>query len=172
MDTGIHMEVTDSGQHQSWFVWNRLLENFCASLQMPRTYWPDNEQCTYAFDGKALAVRPPPEVDLQKEVTLEMDASSTHVRVIHRITNTTRWDITLAPWALSVMRHGGAVVIPQEPFVGHSERLLPIRPVASVIIIYTFVTMRIRQAVGLYGHVRPTLHVGPSLRCNAPGHFA
>jgi len=51
-----------------------------------------------------------------------------HVHVIHRITNHNIWEVTLAPWALTVMAPGGRVIVPQEPYRPHPDFLLPVRP--------------------------------------------
>jgi hypothetical protein len=54
-----------------------------------------------------------------------------HVRVRHRLVNRGLWALDLAPWAITVMRGGGTVVIPNEPYAPHGdETLLPARIMA------------------------------------------
>ncbi|MCX5770993.1 MAG: hypothetical protein NTZ09_12075 [Candidatus Hydrogenedentes bacterium] len=55
-------------------------------------------------------------------------APSGEVRVLHTMKNLNRWEIELAPWALSVMAQGGRAILPQEKFIPHTEYLLPARP--------------------------------------------
>lgn len=95
----------------------------------PRTYFPDNAPVDADWDGKTLTLTPPPEAvnGLQKQMAVSMEASGA-VRVVHRMKNLNRWEIELAPWALSVMAQGGVAILPQEKFIPHTEYLLPARP--------------------------------------------
>mgnify|MGYP005833977111 CR=1 FL=1 len=98
---------------------------------IPRSYVPDNApvRCEKLGD---LAVRLTQPVEAQtgilKEITVTLDPQGSGVRVHHRLTNTLLWGIRLAPWALTIMNGGGAVIIPQEPYRSHDEELLPARP--------------------------------------------
>ena len=65
---------------------------------------------------------------LQKQFCVHLDAKRNHVQVVHTITNCSTTKLKLAPWAISVLAPGGRVIIPQEPFIPHSERVLPVRP--------------------------------------------
>jgi hypothetical protein len=65
---------------------------------------------------------------IQKTMTVELDPAGTGVTVTHALANGNLWDVELAPWALTVMRGGGAVIVPQEPYGPHAENLLPVRP--------------------------------------------
>ncbi|MEJ7618051.1 MAG: hypothetical protein WKF30_14065, partial [Pyrinomonadaceae bacterium] len=38
------------------------------------------------------------------------------------------WAVSLAPWAMSIMRGGGTAILPQEPYRSHDDYLLPARP--------------------------------------------
>jgi hypothetical protein len=97
----------------------------------PRSYAPDNDPVTVTADGP-LGVRLTQETDartgLQKELTIHLDVAGTNLRVTHRIANEGAWAIELAPWALTIMRPDGQVIIPQEPFGPHPDYLLPARP--------------------------------------------
>jgi hypothetical protein len=99
----------------------------------PRTYFPDNApvkaEMNGGADGASLTLTPPPETvnGLQKQMAIGM-APSGKVRVVHKMTNVGRWEIEVAPWALSVMANGGRAILPQEKFIPHTEYLLPARP--------------------------------------------
>jgi len=96
----------------------------------PRTYWPDNAPVEHAWDGRTLKLVPPPETDcgIQKEMEVTMDPAGARVTVLHRLTNLNQWEVELAPWALTVMATGGRAIYPQEPYIPHTEYLLPARP--------------------------------------------
>jgi hypothetical protein len=93
----------------------------------PRTYVPDNSPPAFFEDNGAVVVKPPEETHLgiQKEVRLTLDPTAPLVKIIHTLSNTGSWDITLAPWALSVMTTGGTAVVPLPPKGSHPDALLP-----------------------------------------------
>jgi len=101
-----------------------------APEEKPRTYWPDNAPVEQAWDGTTLKLVPPPETDcrIQKQMEVTMDPAKARVTVLHRLTNLNQWDVELAPWALTVMAPGGRAIYPQEPYIPHTEYLLPARP--------------------------------------------
>ncbi len=113
-------EWLNYGGHRLW----------AAPEAKPRTYFPDNFPVKADWDGKTLTLTPPPETvnGLQKQMAVTMAASG-EVRVVHKMTNIGRWEIELAPWALTVMAQGGRAILPQEKFIPHTEYLLPARPV-------------------------------------------
>ena len=92
-----------------------------------RTYQPDNTPIEVnECDGVIHVVQSPESATgLQKEIDIAMSVDSTHVRITHRLVNHGMWDVTLAPWALSVMKTGGAGVVPLPPRGQHPENLLP-----------------------------------------------
>lgn len=104
----------------------------------PRTFWPDNVPVQVHFDGDVLLVTQPVEgnTGLQKQLEIEL-FSDRQVNVLHRLVNRNLWPVTLAPWALSVMAPGGRSIVPQEPFVAHSQNWLPVRPV----VLWSYTTM-------------------------------
>lgn len=98
---------------------------------LPRTYYPDNNPVKMEkVDDCTIRVMPPAEekLGIQKAMTISLDPKGTKVTVIHEISNVGLWPVNLAPWALSIMRGGGTVIIPQEKYAPHSESLLPARP--------------------------------------------
>jgi hypothetical protein len=126
-------EYPEASFTTEWGVWkprggHRL---WAAPEVSPRTYAPDDAPLEVTEEG-ALAARFAQPTDartgLQKEMLVELDAEGSGVRVLHRITNRNGRVVELAPWALTIMRAGGEVIIPQEPFGAHPEFLLPARP--------------------------------------------
>jgi len=97
----------------------------------PRSYSPDNDPVAAEPDGP-LGVRLLQEADprtgVRKEMIVSLDPAGAGVRVTHRLSNEGVWPLELAPWALTIMRPGGEVVIPQEPYGPHPDYLLPARP--------------------------------------------
>lgn len=114
-----------------WGVWrpyggHRL---WSAPEATPRSYAPDNEPVAFEREGEhAIRLTPPVEerTGLQKQMTVVLDGEG-GVTLTHRITNLSAWRVELAAWALTVMRGGGTVIIPQEPYGPHPEHLLPAR---------------------------------------------
>lgn len=94
----------------------------------PRTYSPDNAPVAFeALSELAMRLTPPPEAEngIQKQLEICMSADTDEVTIVHRLTNIGRWEITLAPWALSVMDIGGTAIIPLPEKRAHSEVLTP-----------------------------------------------
>ncbi|MBN2005242.1 MAG: hypothetical protein JXA21_17930 [Anaerolineae bacterium] len=93
----------------------------------PRTYAPDNDPVTVEqYDEFVRFVqRVEPQTGIQKEIDIALNPGKAHVRVLHRLRNTTPWEVELAPWALTVMAAGGKAIMPLPPRGSHSENLLP-----------------------------------------------
>jgi len=96
------------------------------------TYFPDNAPVAWEKLGD-LRVRltPPPETPngIQKQIEIELAPTGTQVTLMHRVTRlaSAAAPLTLAPWALSVMKAGGTAIVPQPPFGEHPRDLLPNR---------------------------------------------
>jgi hypothetical protein len=92
---------------------------------------PDNNPVDWKEENDEIILTAPTEqgTKLQKQLRIHLDAQRNHVRMIHTITNRSTNNLTLAPWAISVMASGGRLIVPQEPFVSHAERVLPVRPI-------------------------------------------
>lgn len=115
-------EFKPYGGHRLWI----------APENMPNSYAPDNAPIEYFYDENENSIRLvqpiEPVTQTQKEITVALDKQGSGVTVRHKITNVGDVKIELAAWALTVMRHGGEVVIPSEPFAPYSaETLLPVR---------------------------------------------
>lgn len=96
----------------------------------PRTYVPDNEPVKYSWDGHCLRLQPDTETltGIRKTTEIVLDDSNSSLTLHHQLTNEGQWEITCAPWALSVMAGGGTAIMPQEPFIKFPDALLPARP--------------------------------------------
>ena len=75
---------------------------------------PDNDAVAYVLleDGARFTQSTEPGTGMQKELEVHLDPQKPLATVVHRIRNRTVWDVTLAPWALSVMRAGGTAYVP------------------------------------------------------------
>jgi hypothetical protein len=103
-----------------------------APEEIYRTYCPDNFPVKYQWNKKELSLLQETEktTGLQKEIKIITGSGEDNmVEIIYRIYNRSLWPVRFAPWALSVMRQKGTAIIPQEPYLAHSESLSPARPV-------------------------------------------
>jgi hypothetical protein len=92
-----------------------------------RTYWPDNVPVQVEAHGDFVRFIQPLEgnTGIVKEMDIALHPAETRVRITHRLINRNLWDVTLAPWALSVMALGGVGIIPLPPRGEHPRDLLP-----------------------------------------------
>lgn len=96
----------------------------------PRSYSPDNSPIESKIEGGSIRLTQPvePKTGILKEILVTLDPEGTRVTVLHRLTNKNVWDVTLAPWAISIMAAGGVTILPQEPYRSHDDFVLPARP--------------------------------------------
>lgn len=94
------------------------------------TNHPDNNPVDWKQAGDSFVFTAPPETGthLQKQLSVVLASDRNRIEVTHTITNRSTQDIVVAPWAISVMAPGGTAFIPQEPFIPHPQRVLPVRP--------------------------------------------
>lgn len=96
----------------------------------PRSYIPDNDPIKYELTDTGAVFyynfEGPTGIDKKFEIIFGEKQS---VNITHTITNKNMWDIKLAPWALTIMAPGGKLLIPNEPYIPHTEKLLPARPI-------------------------------------------
>ncbi len=80
----------------------------------PRTYAPDNAPVKVTNTDEGLVFENEPELltGLQKKITISQGDDDFFI-LNHEITNCGQWNVTMAPWALSIMAPGGTAVIPQ-----------------------------------------------------------
>lgn len=96
----------------------------------PRTYVPDDKPVKHELvdqDGIRLTQDVEAGTGIQKEMLVRLDPSSTRVTITHTLVNRGLWPVELAPWGLTIMNGGGTTIFPNEPFIPHSEKLLPAR---------------------------------------------
>ncbi|HEX8734329.1 MAG TPA: hypothetical protein VF721_03335 [Pyrinomonadaceae bacterium] len=112
------------GGHRLWI----------APENMPLSYAPDNSEVEYFIENDLSARFVQPlenETKTQKEIVITIGEKGSEASVEHRITNRGDAETELSAWALTIMRGGGAAIIPQEPFKPYSgENLLPVRSAA------------------------------------------
>jgi hypothetical protein len=108
------------GGHRVWF----------APEDAVKTYAPDNGPVHIAVHGEVLEAteQVEPLTGLRKHITVKMSPSGPGVEVLHRITNTNKTALELAPWALSMMAQGGVGVHGFPPRGTHPEVLAPTNP--------------------------------------------
>jgi hypothetical protein len=110
------------GGHRLWI----------APENMPASYAPDNEPVEYVLDEQQNFIRLiqpfDPTTKTQKEITVTLRPAGSGVSLNHKITNLGTETIELSAWALTIMRGGGEVFVPNEPFAPYgAETLLPVR---------------------------------------------
>jgi hypothetical protein len=115
-------EFKPYGGHRLWI----------APENMPNSYAPDNALVEYEFDKAKNSIRLVQPIEVvtktQKEITVTLAEKGSDVMVHHKITNRGDREIELAAWALTIMRGGGEVLLPNEPFAPYgAETLLPVR---------------------------------------------
>lgn len=101
-----------------------------APESLPFTYEPDNDPVPYKIEGNTVKLLPPVEktTRIQKEIWITLDPKSSHVTLVHKLTNKGFPAVEMACWALSVMNAGGVGIYPHEPYASHDDDLLPARP--------------------------------------------
>ena len=108
------------GGHRIWF----------APEDAVKTYATDNGPVHISIKGDVLVATEPvePLTGLEKQITVKLAASGSHVEVLHRIRNTNKTAFELAPWALSMMAQGGVGIHGFPPRGTHPEMLAPTNP--------------------------------------------
>ena len=102
-----------------------------APENMPRSYVPDDSPVSFELQGdNCIRVWSKPErgVLIEKEMCISLAAEGTRVTIEHKLTNRGYWPVELAAWGLTVMRGGGMTIVPNEPYLPHSMKLTPARP--------------------------------------------
>lgn len=107
------------------------------------TNHPDNNPVQWEENHGAITftVPPDPRTKLQKSITISVESTRNCVHLLHTITNVGEYECVLAPWAISVMAPGGRAIIPQEPFIPHPQRVLPVRP----LVLWSYTDMQDRR---------------------------
>ncbi|MBQ0106000.1 MAG: hypothetical protein KBT47_08210 [Armatimonadetes bacterium] len=96
---------------------------------IPRSYVPDNDPIKYEItdNGAVFYYNFEKETGIDKKFEIIMGEDCS-IEVKHTLTNRNVWAIKCAPWALTIVAPGGRLLIPNEPFIPHTDKLLPARP--------------------------------------------
>ena len=94
---------------------------------MPRSYSLDDKPVRIEVDDENVTIHGNPEVANSIQKTITVTAGSDGIQVTHRIRNIGRWPITLACWALTIVRPEGFAIIPVHPLKVDERGLLPDR---------------------------------------------
>jgi hypothetical protein len=129
---GWHPEAKVSTEYGVWHPYggHRL---WVAPEDMPRSYAPDNGPVNYLVDDELSAVfsRPANAAGFEKQFRVSLAERGSGLSIDHKITNTTQEAVEASAWALTIMRGGGEVIVPNEPFEPYSaDHLLPVRSMA------------------------------------------
>jgi hypothetical protein len=113
------------GGHRLWM----------APENMPLSYAPDNGPVELKIDGDLAATftaETEPATGIQKQTTVKLEPAGAGVTLEHRITNRSVQEKELALWALTILRPGGEIVVPNEPHAPYgADNLLPVRTITQ-----------------------------------------
>jgi len=104
-----------------------------APEHMPRSYAPDNEKVDYLVENErsALFSKAADAAGFEKQFRVTLAEKGSGVAIDHKITNVSGEARECSAWAITIMRGGGEVVIPNEPFAPYGpDHLLPVRSMA------------------------------------------
>jgi len=104
-----------------------------APEHMPRSYAPDNDKVNYLVENErsALFSKAADAAGFEKQFRVTLAEKGSGVAIDHKITNAADEARDCAAWAITIMRPGGEVIIPNEPFAPYGpEHLLPVRSIA------------------------------------------
>lgn len=109
------------GGHRLW-VWPEVF---------PGSYAPDNDPIEHTADGdlSVLLRQPVDSAGIQKQIRITLAPTGTNVRLEQTITSHNLWPVDIAPWAISVVQSGIAIV-PRVPFKTHDEYVPVSQPLA------------------------------------------
>jgi hypothetical protein len=90
-----------------------------------RTYQPDNEPVEVKQSDSAIQFIGSFEYTTGIQKQLDIIPHETHIVINHTLINHNLWDVTLAPWALTMIKGGGTAIMPLPPRGSHDENLQP-----------------------------------------------
>lgn len=91
----------------------------------PECYRPDNEEVGLTIlrgRGFVLSSTKTKKAPLHKSIRVEQQGGSL-IKIEHRLRNDTRRPLALSPWALTAVRPGGTVLVPQPDYVPHPSEM-------------------------------------------------
>jgi hypothetical protein len=80
---------------------------------IPDTYSPDNEDLVVEKSGGGVRLIQKVESGISKSVEMQLSPDMAAVTLVHRISNYGPMAIKLSPWAITMLRLGGTVILPQ-----------------------------------------------------------
>lgn len=80
---------------------------------MPRTYAIDDQPVEIEESANGLLVKQPVEAETGIEKAMQIQLAGSQVSITHSLTNRGLWPVTLAPWAITMLRAGGVAILPQ-----------------------------------------------------------
>jgi len=121
-------ETLDSGSyhlyggHRLWY----------APEDPRRTYIPDDSpvEAKEFENGVHLIQRIEDETGIQKEIRLHFDEENAYIEIEHILRNLSNDPITLAPWAITMLKPGGVAILPQYTGSAQGMELRPNRAIA------------------------------------------
>ncbi len=95
----------------------------------PRTYVPDDNGLTVRTFPGGVELRQPTEAStgLRKVLLIQLHRDRPAVTLTHQLCNDGAWPVEVAPWAITQLRLGGLVVLPQSGWPGAGDGLSPNR---------------------------------------------
>jgi hypothetical protein len=96
---------------------------------MPRSYIPDSDGLTISElpDGLVLDGTTEPATGIHKRIEIHLNPDRPSVTLTHTLINEGLWGVEVSPWALSMFRLGGTVILPTQVVNQSPEGLLPDR---------------------------------------------
>ena len=82
---------------------------------MPRTYIPDNDGVSIEELSNGVRLRGATEIEtgITKTIEIHLSADRAVITLKHNLRNDSKSPVELAPWAISMFRLGGTVILPQ-----------------------------------------------------------
>ncbi len=107
------------GGHRLWYAPEEILN----------TYRPDNDPPTIEELAEGICLHQPTEplTGIRKSIEIHLAPDRAALTLTHRIENTGRRSIELAPWAITMLRLDGVAILPQPVDVVDERGLLPNR---------------------------------------------
>jgi hypothetical protein len=92
---------------------------------MPRTYVPDDRGLTVKDLSNGVELRQPTEAatGLRKTLIIQLQPDRAALTLTHSLTNEALWPVETAPWAITQLRLGGRVVLPQPDEAAGSDEI-------------------------------------------------
>lgn len=100
------------GEDKTWYIYggHRL---WSSPERFPQSYIPDNNAVPYEIKGNSVFLKPLVSITGEQfSMKITLDEKTSKVSIFHSIANTLDENMTLSPWALTVLAQGGVEVFP------------------------------------------------------------